>query len=60
MADESLLQGKKILIADDEPDVLDTLEDLLDMCKIIKASSYKDAQNLLESHEFDMAIFDKR
>lgn len=58
MVDESLLQGKKILIVDDEPDVLDTLEDLLDMCEIIKASSYKDAQNLLESHKFDMAIFD--
>ena len=28
------------------------------MCKIIKASSYKDARHFLESHKFDMAIFD--
>ena len=58
MADESLLQGKKILIVDDEPDVLDSLENLLDMCEVIKASNYKDARNLLENHKFDMAIFD--
>lgn len=58
MVDEGLLQGKKILIVDDEPDVLDTLEDLLDMCEIKKASSYEDAKSLLESYKFDMAIFD--
>ena len=33
MADAKLLDGKKILIVDDEPDVLDTLEDLLSMCE---------------------------
>jgi len=58
MADNSLLQGKKILIVDDEPDVLEALEDLLDMCEVVKASSYDDAKNHLESRYFDMAIFD--
>ena len=29
---ESLLDGKRVLIVDDEPDVLATLEDLLSMC----------------------------
>ena len=32
MSDTNLLEGKKILIVDDEPDILAVLEDLLDMC----------------------------
>ena len=38
MEKKSLLEGKKILIVDDEPDVLDTLVDLLDTCDVVKAS----------------------
>ena len=36
MKDSNLLEGKKILIVDDEPDVLETLEDLLSMCVVVK------------------------
>jgi len=36
MTEENLLDGKKILIVDDEPDVLETLEELLPMCDISK------------------------
>jgi DNA-binding NtrC family response regulator len=53
-----LLQNKRILIVDDEPDVLDTLEDLLPMCQIQKAGNYAEAKNLLEEAYFDMAILD--
>jgi len=35
---KNLLEGKKILIVDDEPDVLDTLESSLAMCELSKAS----------------------
>ena len=52
------LEGKRILIVDDEPDVLDTLEDLLSMCNLKKASSFKEANDLLETHYFDIAILD--
>jgi len=58
MSDNSLLEGKKILIVDDEPDVLDVLEEMLDMCEVVKASSYDKAKKLLESDDFDMAILD--
>jgi CheY-like chemotaxis protein len=34
MAERTLLDGKKILIVDDEPDVLDSLEELLTMCDV--------------------------
>jgi DNA-binding response OmpR family regulator len=58
MADQDLLTGKRILLVDDEPDVLDTLADLLPMCKTVKASDFKTAQDLLETEYFDMAILD--
>jgi len=58
MSDTKLLDGKKILIVDDEPDVLDVLEEMLDMCEVVKASSFDEAKEHLESDDFDMAILD--
>jgi DNA-binding NtrC family response regulator len=58
MQKEHLLAGKKILIVDDEADVLDTLEELLPMCAVEKASSYESARGLLERRPFDLAILD--
>ena len=54
----SNLENKKILIVDDEPDVLDSLEELLDMCTTVRAETYEDANHLLETQEFDIAILD--
>jgi DNA-binding NtrC family response regulator len=53
-----LLDGKEILIVDDEPDVLDTLEQLLSMCKVTKATTFEDGKRLLETRHFDLAILD--
>ena len=58
MSDESLLAGKPILIVDDEPDVLETLEDLLAMCRITTATNFEDGKALLEQENFAMAILD--
>ena len=58
MTNKSLLDGKKILIVDDEPDVLDTLEDLLSTCKVVKATSFEEAKKQLETQSFDMAVLD--
>ena len=58
MSDSSLLDGKKILIVDDEADVLDILEELLEMCNVVRASTFDDASELLESQDFDIAILD--
>ena len=41
MAENKLLDGKRVLAVDDEQDVLDTLVDLLPMCEVIKASSFE-------------------
>lgn len=58
MAASSLLNGKKILIVDDEPDVLEILEEFLRMCELVKATTFDDAKNFLESQDFDVAILD--
>ena len=41
------LNGKKILIVDDEPDVFETLNELLDMCIIDYAPDFEKAEKLL-------------
>ena len=58
MDDRDRLEGKRILLVDDEPDVLDTLVDLLPMCETVKASHFKAAKDHLESEYFDLAILD--
>jgi DNA-binding response OmpR family regulator len=57
-AKDDILKGKKILIVDDEPDVLDTLEEILSMCEVAKATTFEEAKKLLETRPFDMAVLD--
>ncbi|MBW1703803.1 MAG: response regulator [Deltaproteobacteria bacterium] len=58
MADNDILKGKKILAVDDEPDVLDTLKDMLDECEMETATTYELARELLESKVYDAVILD--
>ncbi len=58
MKNNELLKGKKILIVDDEPDIVDTLVDFLSMCELEKAYDFQTAKSLLESKPFDFAILD--
>jgi CheY-like chemotaxis protein len=56
--DLSILQGKKVLIVDDEPDVIETIVDLLDKCQVDSASDFASARALLSHHRYDAAILD--
>ena len=58
MPDTSLLNGKKVLVVDDETDILEVVEELLDMCEVSTASTFEDAKALLESQVFDIAVLD--
>ena len=58
MTNDSILKGKRILIVDDEIDVLESLEDLLEECELETATSYESAKELLESKAYDAAILD--
>ncbi|MFO7644758.1 MAG: response regulator [Desulfosarcina sp.] len=58
---DSVLNGKKILAVDDEPDVLDTLADLLegyDGLTLDRASDYESGFHLLRSWTYDAVILD--
>ena len=55
---ENVLEGKKILIVDDEPDILETVTDLLDMCINDTAPSFETARKFLNKNTYDAAIFD--
>ena len=58
MSENDLIDGQRILIVDDEPDVLDALAELLPMCDLTKATTFEEAKQYLEDHEFDLAILD--
>jgi len=55
---DSLLNGKRVLIVDDEADVLETLSELLSMCDVVKAQTYEEAEKQLETEYFDISILD--
>jgi DNA-binding NtrC family response regulator len=52
------LSGKKILIVDDEPDVFETLRELLDMCIVDYAQDFNTAEKYLSEYYYDAAILD--
>ncbi len=58
MDDQKILENKKILIVDDEKDVMETLTDLLDTCHCDVASDFKTALQLLNANDYDLAILD--
>lgn len=58
MGNESVLDGKRLLIVDDEPDVLETLTDILDMCRIDTAPTFELAEKYLSRKSYDVAVFD--
>ena len=58
MDTKKALMGKRLLIVDDERDILETLTDLLELCKIDPASSFEEAKKFLEQYEYDLVVLD--
>ena len=56
--EKSPLQGKVVMAVDDEPDVLETLADVLDMCVVVKRTSFDTALQYLDSNRPDLVILD--
>ena len=58
----SILDGKRILAVDDEPDVLKVLEeeimDACPNCTFEKATTYEEAAKKLSSEDYDVVILD--
>lgn len=58
MTSEGPLKNKVILVVDDEPDILETVEEDLDMCIVHKAADYDTALQYLLSYTYDIVILD--
>jgi CheY-like chemotaxis protein len=58
MGSEDPLKDKVILVVDDEPDVLETVAEELDMCVVHKAADYNTALQYLSSYTYDVVILD--
>jgi DNA-binding response OmpR family regulator len=58
----SVLDGKKILAVDDEPDVLAVLEreimDACPKCQVDKATTYEKGAELINANQYDVVILD--
>lgn len=55
---ENLLKDRRILVVDDEPDILETVEELLDMCFLDTAATFEEAKKLINKNDYDVAILD--
>jgi CheY-like chemotaxis protein len=55
---EDVLKGKKILVVDDEPDIHESITELLDSCVVDMALDFKTAQTLLLTQPYDAVILD--
>lgn len=55
---ESPLKDKVILVVDDEPDVLETVKEDLEMCVIDEASDYDTASQYIRMYTYDIVILD--
>jgi DNA-binding NtrC family response regulator len=58
MDTEKLLKGKRVLIVDDEPDILESLTELLSVAMIDRASTFEEAKELLETEYYDVVVLD--
>jgi len=58
MNPDKILKDKAVLIVDDEPDVLDSITEQLDMCRIYRAADYEIALQLMAALKFDIVILD--
>ncbi len=52
------LKDKVILVVDDEPDVIETIEEMLDMCLLHKAADYDTAFQYLMNYTYDIVVLD--
>jgi DNA-binding response OmpR family regulator len=59
MENNQTLNDKKVLIVDDEPDTIESLEELLeDTFTVNSASSFEEAVSCLKNNTYDAAILD--
>ncbi len=58
LQNQSPLKDKVVLAVDDEPDILESIEEELDMVLLHKATDYNTAKQYLVSYTYDLVILD--
>jgi CheY-like chemotaxis protein len=58
MQKKSYLEGKRILVVDDEEDVLGTIEEALEESHVETARDYQSALDKIKNHKYDLAVLD--
>jgi len=58
MSEKSLLEGKTVLVVDDEPDILESVGEILDVAIVHKAADYDTALQYLLGYTYDFVILD--
>jgi DNA-binding NtrC family response regulator len=58
MTAESPLKGKTILVVDDEPDILEVVSEMLDVCEVHQAKDYNTGLQLILKNEYDAVVLD--
>jgi DNA-binding NtrC family response regulator len=56
--DQSILKGKRILVVDDEPDILEVIEENLAPSLVTTAGNFDAAARLIAEQEYDLVILD--
>ncbi|MBU3917699.1 response regulator [bacterium] len=57
-ADISILKGKRILVVDDEADILETIKDIIHTANLDEARDYKSASKMIKKNQYDLVILD--
>jgi len=58
MKNKVTLKGKTILAVDDEPDILESIEEVLENCDVDTAKDFNTAKQLLNSKTYDLIVLD--
>ncbi|MBM4326603.1 MAG: response regulator [Deltaproteobacteria bacterium] len=58
MTDPQILKGKRILVVDDEADVIEVARDQLEGAEVVGAETFGQGKKLIEEDRFDLAILD--
>ncbi len=58
MKEKSYLAGKRILAVDDEPDVLEAIQDILEESRVDCAKDFDTASEKLKTNHYDLVVLD--
>ena len=58
MGVKETLKSKKVLVVDDEPDILETISEMLDGCEVHTAGSFESGLQMLFNNHYDAVILD--